>query len=353
MAVIASIAAIAPGVAAAQSPFEGRTVRIIINLSPGGATGLQAQLFANFWQKHMEGNPNFVVEAVTGGAALQGINYVINSAQPDGLTVGWVTTSAAIRAVGPEEQRVDWSQVADTVIAGVGSPYVAYGRNDIAPGIETAKDFGDASDVVLGGTRGTSITSVLAMMGLELLDTPYRYVQGYEGGAEVNAAVLRNEVNFGVTPPDNYFGSIEQNLVDAGEGLGLWYYAATDENGRIRDVPALEGIAPFDVVYHDIKGEYPSGVDWEALDWVASSADRLTWMIMAPPDTPAELVALLREGFNGVIHDPEYIAAATAATGAMPSFSTPEETRAIIDGIMNVEPEVFEAARRIIDLSSQ
>jgi hypothetical protein len=55
--------------AAAQSFYEGKTVRIIVGLAPGGGFDTYARVIARHIGRHVPGNPTFVVENMTGRAA--------------------------------------------------------------------------------------------------------------------------------------------------------------------------------------------------------------------------------------------------------------------------------------------
>ena len=72
---------------AQSSFFEGKTARILVGFSPGGSYDLWARLIARHMGKHITGNPNFVVQNMTGGGSMVAANYVYNVAKPDGLTI--------------------------------------------------------------------------------------------------------------------------------------------------------------------------------------------------------------------------------------------------------------------------
>ena len=52
--------------AAAQSFYEGKTVRIIVGLAPGGGFDTYARVVARHIGRHVPGNPTFIVENMTG-----------------------------------------------------------------------------------------------------------------------------------------------------------------------------------------------------------------------------------------------------------------------------------------------
>src|SRR5215475_12511066 len=86
LVVIASLDSGRP--AAAQSFYEGKTVRVIVGLAPGGGFDTYARVIARHLGRHVPGNPTFIVENMTGAGSLIAANYVYKVAKPDGLTIG-------------------------------------------------------------------------------------------------------------------------------------------------------------------------------------------------------------------------------------------------------------------------
>ena len=73
---------------AQESFYQGKTVRFIVGGSAGGGYDSYTRLIARHVSKHVPGNPNFVVENMTGAGTLISANHVYKVAKPDGLTIG-------------------------------------------------------------------------------------------------------------------------------------------------------------------------------------------------------------------------------------------------------------------------
>jgi len=326
--------------AQAQDAYEGQTVNIIINLGAGGSTGLLAQLFSQYWSKYIPGNPTFIVTPVEGGGQLKGIMQA-QRAKPDGLTIGWVSWSAATRAIGPVEQQVDWKQF-DT-IAGMGAPAMAYMRNDLKPGIEKPEDIVKAEGVAIGGYRPGSYLDLLVRMSLDILGVKHNYVTGFGGGAPILAAIERGEANMTATPAANYFGSIDRNFVDPGRGLPLWYYPFTGENGELQADPATFGdIRPFHEVVESATGSAPSGPVWEAMKWLNDGSAGVTILIATPKGVEPEKLDILRKSFVEASKDPAYLEQVRKIAGLEPPIITPQGMQRVIDGLSNTDPQIIE-----------
>src|SRR5919106_5153760 len=66
--------------------YEGKTVTVVIGAS-GGSLEIAARIAARHLGKHLPGNPNVIVQNMTGAAHLVATNHVYTVAKPDGLTL--------------------------------------------------------------------------------------------------------------------------------------------------------------------------------------------------------------------------------------------------------------------------
>lgn len=350
---VASVAALtlaAQTPARAQTDYEGENVRIVINLGAGGSTGVMSQLFANHWKGHIEGSPNFVVQPVTGGAQMKGIIEARN-ARPDGLTIAWVAWSGPTRAIGPASQNIDWSDF--DVIAGLGVPQMAYMRNDVGEGVSGPGDLVGLEGVKIGGYRPGSYLDLTARMSLDLLGVDYEYTTGFGDGSSIVAALQRNEVNFHVTPAANYFGGIEDNVVEAGMGLPLWYYELPGPDGEPVASDQFEGMKSFREVAEEITGAPPSGKLWESIQWLNEGMAGVTWFVGVPAGVDEATLQMLRETFAETMNDPDFMAEAAKTTGIVPTYTSPEAMQTMIDGLKKVDPAIAETVTGYIESGTQ
>ena len=91
--------------AEAQSFYEGKTVRVIVGLAPGGGFDTYARAIARHMGRHVPGNPTFVVENMTGaGPDLGQPHHRVAKADP-GLTIRQVQRrSCWARSWGSRDQ---------------------------------------------------------------------------------------------------------------------------------------------------------------------------------------------------------------------------------------------------------
>jgi tripartite-type tricarboxylate transporter receptor subunit TctC len=81
-----------PAPAAAQTPFhQGKSIRLLVGSSAGRTYDAYARLIAQYWGKHIPGNPTFVAQYMPGGATIIAANYIYSVGKSDGLTLGLVS----------------------------------------------------------------------------------------------------------------------------------------------------------------------------------------------------------------------------------------------------------------------
>jgi tripartite-type tricarboxylate transporter receptor subunit TctC len=77
--------------AGAQEPFyQGKTIRLIVGLAPGGGYDLYSRTIARQMGKHIPGHPTIVVENMDGAGSMIAANHMYKAAKPDGLTIGHI-----------------------------------------------------------------------------------------------------------------------------------------------------------------------------------------------------------------------------------------------------------------------
>ena len=80
--------------------YEGKTIRLLVGFSAGGGYDTYGRAIARHIGKHIPGNPNVIVENMTGAGSVIAANYIYNQAKPDGLTLGlWNSNNLLIQAL--------------------------------------------------------------------------------------------------------------------------------------------------------------------------------------------------------------------------------------------------------------
>ena len=181
--------------AEAQSSFyQGKTITVFAAASAGSAYDLYARLMAQFMGKHIPGNPNFIVQNMTGAGSIIGANYVYNVSKPDGLTIGAIQPSIYFnQLMKQKEVRYDWAKFG-WIGSSDKSDYLLYMRADLP--YKTLADVRKAKEPPKCGSTGAGTSgSYMPKLLEETLGTKFTIVAGYQGGGEIDLAVERGELH--------------------------------------------------------------------------------------------------------------------------------------------------------------
>ena len=83
-----TVLAVFAGAAHSQQFYQGKTVRIVVGLAPGGGFDTYARLIGRHLSKNVPGNPTVIVDNMPGAGSILMTNHLYKAAKPDGLTVG-------------------------------------------------------------------------------------------------------------------------------------------------------------------------------------------------------------------------------------------------------------------------
>src|SRR5262247_2893487 len=76
--------------------YRGKTLTIIVGYTAGGGYDLYARALGRHMGKHLPGNPNFIVQNITGAGSLNAANNIYNVAAKDGTVFGTFGRGLAI-----------------------------------------------------------------------------------------------------------------------------------------------------------------------------------------------------------------------------------------------------------------
>src|SRR6266704_853527 len=170
--------------------------------------------------------------------------------QADGLTVGYFTMSATSSIIDDPVLKIKTTDFIPIVAARGWN--VVYARKDIVPGGYTKPaDFPKAQNIFAGGySRATSHDTRLRL-ALEIMGLPYQMVTGFPGTAQLNKAMLQNEVNFTGSSLPGYQTQVIPQIITPGVGVVLFHHGVIGPDGKPAGNPVLEkqGIIRFDQFY--------------------------------------------------------------------------------------------------------
>jgi tripartite-type tricarboxylate transporter receptor subunit TctC len=316
--------------------YKDKAIRIIVGNSAGGFYDRWARLLAKYMPKHIVGNPDFIVQNMAGASSIIAANHVYNVAKPDGLTVAMPNYGIYLdQLVGRKEIQFDVNK-----LHWIGSPersdVFLYARAD-AP-FKSLADMRKAAEPIKCGSTGTSNTDyIVARLLEETLGIKFNTVTGYAGGSEIDLAVEKGEVwcramtiapHFGREPFDSWHKrGFDRHLVQGGD----------KRDPRLADVPTLAEI---------YEKENTPDESRRVADVILRGGD-FGRPMFAPPATPADRVATLRDAYAKALRDPELIAEAKKGRMDLEPVSG-EELQKLTKRLMNQPAGVVQRVKKIL-----
>ena len=323
--------------AQAEPFYKGKTVRIVVGLTPGGFYDRWARLLARFMPLYIPGNPNFVVQNMPGGGSMIAMNHIYRVAKPDGLTLGMPNYGVYLdQLAGRPEVRFDI-----TKMHYIGTPeksdIVLYARAD-AP-FKTIQDMRKLPEPAKCGASGTASADYLIAKVLDdTLGVKINSVVGYAGGSEIDIAVEKGEVqcrgmtiapHFGREPFDGWHKrGFDRHVIQTAE----------KRDPRLGDVPTI---------YEVFEKENTADESRRVADVILRGGDFGRPMLVGP-GVPPDRVNILREAYVKSINNPELVAEAKKARMEMEPM-TGEELHALAKRVMNQPPGVLKRVKKILE----
>jgi tripartite-type tricarboxylate transporter receptor subunit TctC len=311
--------------ALAQADFKGKTITVITSTGAGGTYDIAARAVARFMPRYLPGNPNMVVQNMPGGGNVLATNFLYNVAPKDG------TTFASLHNAIPLHQVLD----------GKGVRYDARKFNwlgSLGPensviavwhtaGVKTFKDL-QTKEVILGGTGAGSGIVIFPTIMNNIMGTKFKIVMGYKSSDEVNIAIERGEVQSRSSGLASIFSQnthwVTEKKMDFPAQIGF------KRDKRIPDVPLLQELATTEEQRQILR--------------LMASPTALGKPFVAPPDMPADRVALLRKGFETMLADKAFLDEMAQRKIEVDPMSADEVTQIVLDTV-NTPPEAVAKAK--------
>ena len=316
--------------------FKGKTIRIMVGSTAGGFYDRWGRLFAKYMGKYIPGQPEIIVQNMTGAGSVVAANHVFNVAKPDGLTLVMPLNGVYIdQFVGRKEVQFDMRK-----FRFIGSPVtesiIFYMRAD-APYKSIADVIKAKEPPKCGGSGTASSDFILSKVLEETVGAKFNTVLGYAGGTEIDLAVEKGEVVCRAHSMSAHFGR---------EPFDTWHKRSFDrhivQTSRKKDPRAAD--AP---TLNELFEQYKVPANSRRLSQVLLAAGDFGRPMMVTPGTPADRVKILRDAYAKTLSDPE--ALDEAKKGRMDvDPATGEELETLVKEIFDSPPEVVERVKKIL-----
>ena len=318
--------------------YEGKTIQILVAAGPGATTDISARLVGRFIGKHVPGNPNVLVQNVPGAGGVVAANQVYNLTKPDGLTFLAVTRSNYLdQMVSKPEVKFDFRK-----FSWVGSfnksPMMVACRSD--PPYQSISAMRSAKTPPRFGQAGTgSISFVFANLISKVFDIKIKNVLGYGSGREIDLGMERGEADCRATSditvirePWNRW--LKENWVTFVVQQG------PEKSRLLPPVPTVTELAP------------PEGAPFVSLMNVVLAYTEFDRPYAAPPGVPKERLQILRDSFERMLKDPEFLAEAKKQLDwDGNTFLTGEQMRQKIEATVTQPPDVIKRIKEVLEES--
>ena len=321
-----ALAAVAPREAAAQSsPYEGKTITIVVGFKAGGGYDRTARILARHLPKYLPGRPNVIVQNMPGANSITAANHVYAVAKPDGLTLGTFNRNlvlaqlTSVPGVKYDMTKFAWigSAASETTILAI--------RSDLP--YKTFADLKKAGKtVVIGATGPGANTYDFPLLLKEFLDVDFKIVSGYSSSADIMLAIERKEVDARAGSYTSLRPFIDRKLVHP------LIRARAVEPG-IEQLPVDESLAPT-----------PRA---RAIMALRSAPEVVGRPYVMPPGTPDNLVRMMRQAFASAIKDGDLVAEAKKAKMEL-EYISGEETLKILTEVLSQPKEVVDEFAKYI-----
>jgi tripartite-type tricarboxylate transporter receptor subunit TctC len=269
--------------------FARRSITIVIGYTAGGSYDLYGRVVARHLGKHIPGQPTVIAQNMPGAGSLKAANYLYEVAPKDGTTLGVIVESAALEQA-----------LANPAVQYDAAKFGYVGRvatsNNIFMQWHTAKvqSLADAkhSESSLAGTGPGSIAETVPRLLNALTGTRFKLVSGYPASSEAMLAMERGEVDG---------ASSSWTAVNVGKQAWL-------REGKIRIILQTTPARTAELPDAPSLGEIGDTPEDKLVFGLYASGSAIGRSLLAPPDLPAERLQALRDAFQAMVRDSEFIA---------------------------------------------
>jgi tripartite-type tricarboxylate transporter receptor subunit TctC len=297
--IVGALLVLAPaGIVIAQSPadfYKNRNVDLYIGYSTGGAYDFYARVISRHMGAHIPGNPTLVPRNMAGAGSLRLANWLYRVAPQDGSTFATIGRGIAFDPllIGKGDQfdalKFNWLGSANNEVS------VCVALKD--SGITKFEDL-FTKELTVGGTGTSADTDQFPRVLNHVLGTHFKIIEGYPGGNEVVLAMERGEVQGRCGWSWSSVKATHKSWIDEKKMIVL-VQLSLSKHPELPNVPLVMDFAKTDEQRQILKMIFARQV--------------MGRPYLAPPNLPADRVAVLRKAFMDTMTDRDFLAEAAKA----------------------------------------
>jgi tripartite-type tricarboxylate transporter receptor subunit TctC len=288
------VALAVPAGAQAQSVadfYKGKNVTVIVGYTAGGGYDIYARALARHMGKHLPGNPNFIVQNITGAGSLNAANNIYNVAAKDGTVFGTFGRGLAMEPlIGTARVQFDATKFT----------WLGSGTNEISVcatwHTSPVKTWQDALKVgfAVGGEGAGSDPDTYAAFVRNVFGVKLKLVTGYHGTSDIILAIERGEVDGRCGWSWSSIKSTRASWIPE-KKLNYLVHMSEAKAPELANLPTI----------HELANDRQKQVLR-----LVTSRQTMGRPFAAPPGVPADRAAALRQAFMATLKDPAFLAEA-------------------------------------------
>jgi tripartite-type tricarboxylate transporter receptor subunit TctC len=315
--------------------YKGKQIRIIVGFTAGGIVDLWARLYTQYFGKYIPGNPDFIVQNVPGGGSMIAANQLYNIIKPDGLTLGMVSTGLYFdQLIGAKEVQFDWAK-----FSWIGSPtrnFETLAMRSDAP-FRTIEDLQKPPQPPRCGATGVGTTGHSFPRFLEeALGTKIQIVLGYPGTRDIEVALERAELQCYAITQEAFLREPGRSWMKKG------FIRILVQGGQKRD-PAYAEVPTI----YELMDKHKTPDATRRVATVLLAAGATGRPLIGPPNMPAERLKLLRDGYEKMLSDPDFLGEAKKRDWQV-EYISGQDLEAMAKKAMSQPPETIERLKKIL-----
>lgn len=315
--------------------YAGKTISMSTHTGPGGGYDTYLRMLSRHMGRHIPGKPNLVVVNQPGAGGLTAVNHAGRVAPQDGTWLTLVSQGLLMHeATGAPGLQVSLQHFKWLGNLSQSNNVTATWHTSSAKTVEDAK----TREVVVGATGAGSISTQVPAVLNALLGTRFKAIAGYEGGAQMNLAMQRGEIEGRGTNTWASYKATMPKEVKEGK-LNVLLQIGLRKEPDLPNVPLLVDL---------VKGDPQK----EAVGRFVSLTLAIARPLAAPPGVPDDRVAVLRRAFDATMTDLEFLAE-SEKLGAEIDPMTGEEVQEAVKQILTTPKDVIERTQAAIGAAAR
>jgi tripartite-type tricarboxylate transporter receptor subunit TctC len=310
----------------AQGFYQGKTLEIIVSANVSDSYDILGRLLGRHIGQYLPGNPTVIVRNMPGAGGIAAANHLANVAVEDGSVLGMLDQSifeTQLFSPGSLKADVRTMNWIGRVISNNAGLYAWHTAQ-----VKRIEDAYTKELLVSSSGRSSQIRWTMLK---NLVGVQFKLITGYRGASEGVLGMERGEVD-AVSMPWAVFRVIHADWL-RDKKVNVLLQTGLDRASDLPNVPLLLDLGRNDEERQILE--------------LFSQAERVGRSLTAPPDLPAQRLAMLRAAFAATLKDSGFLAEARSIELDLTPMMG-EELQTMIEKSFDYSPAILEKAQSLI-----